>query len=110
MPKLSLSVYFPTELGQKADPFAPTPTGIKPEWYFLSMFQTLKFFPSYIGPIEGELVALGLMTLAIIGLVVVPFLDIWSRRERWSPFLVIGVIILVYAIVTTAMIYFPAKP
>ncbi len=98
---LSLSVYFPTELGKKADPFAPTPTGIKPEWYFLSMFQTLKYFPSKMGPFEGELVALGVLTLAMVGLVFIPFLDVWSKKGRRSPFPILGVIILIYAIWTT---------
>lgn len=106
---LSLAVYFPMELGVKADPFMPTPTGILPEWYFLSMFQTLKYFPAYIGPVEGELLAIAVISLALLGMVVVPFLDIWTKKERWSPFLVIGVIVLIYAIYTTAQAYFMAK-
>ena len=40
---------FPWELGEKADPFAPAPAGIKPEWYFLFMFQTLKYFRQRFG-------------------------------------------------------------
>ena len=42
-----LAVFFPWELGRKADPFASAPAGIKPEWYFLFMFQTLKYFPAH---------------------------------------------------------------
>ena len=38
----ALAALFPWELGQKADPFGSAPEGIKPEWYFLFMFQTLK--------------------------------------------------------------------
>ena len=34
-----LSAFYPWELGTKADPFAPAPAGIRPEWYFLWMFQ-----------------------------------------------------------------------
>jgi cytochrome b6 len=103
---LSLSVYFPTELGQKADPFLPTPTGIKPEWYFLSMFETLKFFPGYIGPMEGEVVAIVLLSLVCAGMVVIPFIDFWTKRERWSPFLVLGAIALIYMVATTIMSYY----
>ena len=44
----ALAALFPWELGEKADPFAPAPAGIKPEWYFLFMFQTLKFLPPKI--------------------------------------------------------------
>ena len=41
----ALAALFPWELGEKADAFAPAPAGIKPEWYFLFMFQTLKYIP-----------------------------------------------------------------
>ena len=43
----ALAAYFPTELGQKVDPFEPAPAGIKPEWYFMFMFQTLKYFAEF---------------------------------------------------------------
>src|SRR3989338_6813936 len=56
---LALSVYWPATLGDKADPFSPTPAGIQPEWYFLWMFQTLKLFPGHLFGIEGELVGIG---------------------------------------------------
>ena len=51
---LALSVMFPWELGKKADPFASTPMGIKPEWYFVWMFQTLKIIPSKMLFFAGE--------------------------------------------------------
>jgi cytochrome b6 len=38
----SLAALFPWELGEKADPFASAPAGIRPEWYFLAPFYTLK--------------------------------------------------------------------
>jgi quinol-cytochrome oxidoreductase complex cytochrome b subunit len=31
----ALAAFYPWELGTKADPFAPVPAGIRPEWYFL---------------------------------------------------------------------------
>ena len=74
----ALAALFPWELGQKADPFGSAPPGIKPEWYFLFMFQTLKHLPAHIGGIqwlEGEMV--GVLFFGFCGLVVlaVPFLD-----------------------------------
>jgi quinol-cytochrome oxidoreductase complex cytochrome b subunit len=48
----ALAAYFPAELGKKADPFQPAPIGIKPEWYFMAMFQTLKLLPAHILGIE----------------------------------------------------------
>ena len=44
----ALAALFPWELGQKADPFGSAPADIKPEWYFLFMFQSLKDLPAYL--------------------------------------------------------------
>jgi cytochrome b6 len=75
----ALSAFYPWELGAKADPFAPAPAGIRPEWYFLWMFQALKYFPAHVMGIEGEAVALaGIALLALAGLTV-PF---WATTER----------------------------
>ena len=70
-----LAVMFPWELGAEADPLAPAPAGIKPEWYFLAMFQLLKLFPPEIGPIEGEL--FGIMLFSLVGVLwaAIPFID-----------------------------------
>jgi quinol-cytochrome oxidoreductase complex cytochrome b subunit len=65
----ALAAYFPAELGRKADPFQPAPIGIKPEWYFMAMFQTLKLLPSHILGIEGEL--LGVLGFGLIGLLLI---------------------------------------
>ena len=45
---ITLAIVFPFELGEKADPLQ-TPPGIKPEWYFLSMYHVLKYFPKTVG-------------------------------------------------------------
>ena len=79
---LCVSVYWPASLGDKADPFAPTPAGIKPEWYFLWMFETLKLFPSHVLGLEGELLAVGLTGLAGAALLAVPWLDRPARQGR----------------------------
>jgi cytochrome b6 len=83
----ALAAYFPAELGKKADPFQPAPIGIKPEWYFMAMFQTLKMLPSHILGIEGEL--LGVLAFGLVGLVliIIPFLDrgaALGRKTRFS--------------------------
>ena len=77
----ALSALFPWELGTKADPFASAPEGIKPEWYFLFMFQTLKILPARIGPFEGEVC--GVLFFGLCGLVVlvVPLLDRGGRSR-----------------------------
>jgi cytochrome b6 len=69
------AAFFPAHLGVKADPFAPAPAGIRPEWYFMFMFQTLRYLPATILGIEGELV--GILGFGVAGVVLlfVPFLD-----------------------------------
>src|SRR3989337_85981 len=43
----------PWPLGEKADPLAPAPAGLRPEWYFLVMFQALRMLPARILGPEG---------------------------------------------------------
>lgn len=73
-----LAVFFPSELGKKADPFGSAPAGIKPEWYFLFMFQSLKYLPVNILFIEGEVVGILLFGLAGLLWLFVPF---WDRKS-----------------------------
>jgi len=71
----AMAAFFPAHLGVKADPFAPAPAGIRPEWYFMFMFQTLKYLPARVLGIEGELLGiLGFGVMAVV-LLFVPFLD-----------------------------------
>lgn len=63
------------ELGDKADPFAPAPAGIKPEWYFLFMFETLKAIPAEVAGLEGELLGVLSFGVGAAALFLVPFLD-----------------------------------
>jgi quinol-cytochrome oxidoreductase complex cytochrome b subunit len=78
----ALAAFSPWGLGTKADPFAPAPAGIKPEWYFLFMFQTLKMIPAKLAGMDGEVV--GILTFSLAGLiwVLVPFLDGTKRTQR----------------------------
>jgi cytochrome b6 len=72
---ICLAVLLPWQLGVKADPFTPAPPGIKPEWYFLAQFQTLKLLPSRALFVDGEvlgIVAFGLGATLWVGL---PFLE-----------------------------------
>jgi cytochrome b6 len=102
----ALAAYFPAELGKKADPFQPAPIGIKPEWYFMAMFQTLKLLPSHILGIEGDL--LGVLGFGLVGLVLVfmPFLDHRAALARWSRWpAAFAMALIVYAIVLTYLGY-----
>lgn len=102
----ALAAFYPWELGKKADPFAAVPAGIRPEWYFLAMFHTLKLVPSHVLGIEGERLGVLAFGLAAALLVVVPFLDARASREEPSPwFTAAGLAALFYLIVFTIVGY-----
>ncbi len=102
----ALAAFFPAELGRKADPFLSAPAGIKPEWYFMFMFQTLKYLPSRILGIEGEIVGILAFGVGGVFLLLIPLLD--RRTARGEPsrlFTAIGVAIILYMIVLTYLGY-----
>jgi cytochrome b6 len=73
------------ELGQKADPLAPAFPGIKPEWYFLWVYQLLKEFPPHILGLEGPQLCLLVVNVLVVIWALVPWLDRGARAERPSP-------------------------
>jgi quinol-cytochrome oxidoreductase complex cytochrome b subunit len=89
----------------KADPFAPAPAGIRPEWYFMFMFQTLKLIPAKIGFINGELV--GILAFGVAGLLwtVLPFFDRGTPGRAQRLITGAGVFALAYIVVLTAYGY-----
>jgi quinol-cytochrome oxidoreductase complex cytochrome b subunit len=80
-----LAAIYPWNLGVKADPFVSAPAGIKPEWYFLFMFQTLKLIPSRVWFIDGEV--LGVLVFGLVGLLwlLLPFFESEqpARTKGW---------------------------
>lgn len=102
----ALAAFFPAELGKKADPFLPAPAGIRPEWYFMFMFQTLKYLPSHILGIEGEVAGILGFGLGGLFLLLVPILD--RRTAQGRPgrlFTWIGIAIILYMLLFTALGY-----
>ena len=66
-------LFFPESAFEPADPFV-TPQGIKPEWYFLWAYQTLKIFPS-------EIIGLGVQGAFMTFLGLLPFIDRGPERR-----------------------------
>jgi cytochrome b6 len=102
----SLAAFFPAELGKKADPFQPAPIGIKPEWYFMAMFQTLKLLPGHILGIEGEL--FGILGFGVVGVILIgiPFLDRRAPASTSSRLASgFGVVLILYAVLLTYLGY-----
>jgi len=89
-------------LGTKADPFAPPPPVIRPEWYFMFAFQALKLLPAHVWFIEGEL--FGIILFGVGGLVwtLVPFLNRQSVEGRGSKlFYGFGLLVVAFVLVMT---------
>jgi ubiquinol-cytochrome c reductase cytochrome b subunit len=66
------SLFFPADAFIPADPFH-TPAHIKPEWYFLANYQTLKLFPN-------EFIGIMIQVAAMTFIALLPFLD--RGREK----------------------------
>jgi len=109
---VAIAALFPWELGDKADPFAPAYKDIRPEWYFVFMFETLKLVPGgEVFGIEYEAIPILLFSLGGLLLVLVPFLDRGVNRTGRSPiFTWVGVVALVYMIGMTAWGYRSLAP
>jgi quinol-cytochrome oxidoreductase complex cytochrome b subunit len=97
----ALAAILPWELGTKADPFASAPAGIRPEWYFMFMFQTLKKIPAKIGFLDGEVV--GILVFGAAGLIwtLLPFFDQAGKGRGRKLFMGAGIFALAYIIAMT---------
>ena len=103
----ALAALFPWELGEKADLFAPAYENIRPEWYFVFMFQTLKLIPGgEIAGVEYEAIPIMLFGAGGLLLLLIPFLDRGAARtgrsKRWS---IGGVAVLLFALGMTCWGY-----
>ncbi len=93
-----LALVLPPKLGDPADPtdssFVPVP-----EWYFLSVFQLLKYFPGVLEAIAAVVVPVG----SIILLILLPFIDSNPERrpmKRPAAMALMVIIVVVIAILT----------
>lgn len=97
---LFLALSFHAPLLAPADPLNKAHYTPVPLWFFYSIYQLLKYIPAPLDPLG----IIGLPTVAIIGLIALPFLDRNKHREpRHRPFsiaaagvIVAGVIGLTY--------------
>jgi mono/diheme cytochrome c family protein len=104
---IGLAYFVGAPLEARANPADTTYTP-RPEWYFLFLFQLLKYFP-------GKLEVVGVIiipTLAILFLVLLPFLDRSPRRHFMNRPIITGVTIfgVVAVIFLTVMSVLEAPP
>ena len=97
---VTLALFLAPSLGPAADIMAPAPAGIRPEWYFLFMFQTLKLFPSTIAGLSGEQVAVMFMLAGLVIVFLLPFID---NRPRERKGRVVGWFVLAAFVYSVAM-------
>jgi len=96
---MTIALLFAPSLGPSADLMAPAPAGVKPEWYFLFLFQTLKIFPANMGPVTGEFVAVVIIILTVVAIFFLPFLDNKPGGKKGKFWTYAGIFGLIYAIV-----------
>jgi ubiquinol-cytochrome c reductase cytochrome b subunit len=94
-----LALVFPVGLGDPADPtdnlFVP-----KPEWYFMSLYQLLKFFPGKLEVIATAIIPAG----GIFILFLVPFFDKNpEKRPRKRPIAMATMIFTAVAIIALTL-------
>lgn len=89
-----LGLFFPVGIGAPADPMN-TPVHVKPEWYFLFLYQLLRFIPKTIGATAP--------VIAILILALWPILDSKPDQSK-KPIrlrILVSVVILIIIIALT---------
>ena len=99
------AVFLPWELGNKADLFAPAPAAIRPEWYFMFMFQTLKIIPAHILFFEGEVIGILGFMLGFLVWLLVPFIDRKDDEDRYRLLKRVGIVVVFFIAAMTAWGY-----
>lgn len=87
-----LSHFLPTELGPKANP-ADTQYVPRPEWYYLPIFQWLKYF-------KGPFAVVGIViipTLTAILIIALPFIDRRLERRPWRRPVAVSIYLAILA-------------
>lgn len=101
---LVLAVLFPAGLEDKANPLA-TPEHVKPEWYFLSVYQFLKVASifSFLGAEAPRLIGIFLPAIGLGALFLLPFLERGPKRvarQRPVMLIVLAVTLIVIIVFT----------
>jgi quinol-cytochrome oxidoreductase complex cytochrome b subunit len=100
---ITLSALFPAGLEEKADAFK-TPPHVKPEWYFLAVYQFLKVAAvfNFLGTEAPRLIGVLAPALGMALLFFLPFLDRGRKRPaRQRPLMllvIVGVLVVIIAL------------
>ncbi|HEX7588860.1 MAG TPA: hypothetical protein VF478_11135 [Anaerolineae bacterium] len=97
---IALASLLPADLQAKADPFR-TPPDVKPEWYFLFLYQLLKdvAFLSVLNPELPKLAGITIPTIGLVFLALLPFLDRSKKRPARERPLMLVIVLIILAII-----------
>ena len=99
-----LAAFMPAGLEDKANAFV-TPEHVKPEWYFLAVYQFLKVAAvfNFLGPDAPRLLGILLPGIGLVLLFFLPFLDRGRKRPplRRPVMIVLTLLILIVMIALT---------
>ena len=90
-----IAAFYPVGLEEPADPMV-TPNHVKPEWYFLALYQMLKYVPKTTG-----------VLIPIIGVLIIliwPFLDKKPNSKKQTRFRWIASIIFMAVLIIGTII------
>lgn len=88
-----LGLIHPIGLEAPADPLN-TPLHVKPEWYFLFLYQVLKIIPSNVLGIEGTVFGVVTIFVALIVVTLWPFFDRKEETNKKAMWIRLAVTIL----------------
>jgi cytochrome b6-f complex subunit 4 len=87
----------PIGTGEPADPL-DTPLHVKPEWYFLALYQILKKIPPMVLGIQGKVLGVVLPVVLVALIFLWPFLD--TKPDKSKRIYRIRLALVVVAVVT----------
>jgi len=90
----ALGMLSPVGLQDPADPLN-TPLHVKPEWYFLALYQLLKYVPPQILGTNGPMFAVVSIIVALLVVTIWPFLDKKADSKKTMSLRAIGAAVFV---------------
>jgi quinol-cytochrome oxidoreductase complex cytochrome b subunit len=95
-----LGLLFPVGLQAPADPLN-TPLHVKPEWYFLALYQILKYIPPQVLGIDGPVFGVVAILLAVLAVIFWPFLD--KKEDTRKAMRIRAILTIIGVIIVIAM-------
>ena len=87
----------PIGIGEPADPLN-TPLHVKPEWYFLALYQILKKIPPMVLGIQGKIIGVVIPIILVSLILIWPFLD--SKPDKSKKIYLIRLAFVIVAVIT----------